>query len=70
MTPDFINLTLLFLCLALHGSFYRFVSAVDDAISGAAGILIQFPLYFGIMGLMKNSGMVEDLSLLFISIHL
>ena len=68
MTPDFINLTLLFLCLALHGSFYRFVSAVDDAISGAAGILIQFPLYFGIMGLMKNSGMVEDLSMWFISI--
>jgi short-chain fatty acids transporter len=43
------------------------VQAVDDAISGAAGILIQFPLYFGIMGLMKNSGMVEGLSLMFIS---
>ena len=67
MTPDFINLTLLFLCLVFHGSFHRFVHAVDDAISGAAGILIQFPLYFGIMGLMKNSGMVEDLSTFFTS---
>jgi len=68
ITPDFINLSLLFLGIALHGSFYRFVNAIDDAISGAAGILIQFPLYFGIMGLMKNSGMVEDISLLFISV--
>lgn len=48
MTPDFINLSLLFLCIYLHGSFQKFISAVDEAILGAAGILIQFPLYFGI----------------------
>ena len=68
INPDFINLTLLFLGILLHGNFHRFVSAVDDAIGGAAGILIQFPLYFGIMGIMKGSGMVEDLSRFFISI--
>jgi len=68
ITPDFINLFLLFLGILLHRNFHRFVAAVDEAISGAAGILIQFPLYFGIMGIMKNSGMVEDLSQFFISI--
>ena len=68
MTPDFINLSLLFLGIFLHGSFQKFISAVDEAIVGAAGILIQFPLYFGIMGLMKNSGMVDVFSEFFVSI--
>ncbi|MEQ8323402.1 MAG: TIGR00366 family protein [Vicingaceae bacterium] len=68
MTPDFINLFLFSLGLVLHGSFNRFMDAVGEAVSGAAGILIQFPLYFGIMGLMKNSGMVEALSNFFVSV--
>lgn len=68
LTPDFINLSLLFLAIILHGNFHRFVDAVQEAIGGAAGILIQFPLYFGIMGIMKGSGMIEDLSDFFIAI--
>lgn len=68
LTPDFINLSLLFLAIILHGNFHRFVDAVQEAIGGAAGILIQFPLYFGIMGIMKGSGMIEDLSNVFITI--
>ena len=39
-------------------NFIAFLKAIDEAISGAAGILIQFPLYFGIMGIMKSSGLV------------
>ena len=66
--PNWINLTLLGLCLTLHARFISFLRATDDAISGAAGILIQFPLYFGIMGLMKSSGMVHMMSDFFVSI--
>ena len=58
-TPNNINLILLGLALLLHGSFNRFLHAIDSAIGGASGILIQFPLYFGIMGVMKGSGLVE-----------
>ncbi|MDR9397833.1 MAG: TIGR00366 family protein [Salibacter sp.] len=61
-TPNNINLLLLGLALVMHQSFHNFTKAVGDAISGAAGILIQFPLYFGIMGIMKDSGMVADIS--------
>ncbi len=68
ITPNFINLVLLGLGIALHLSFTNFLKAVDSAISGAAGILIQFPLYFGIMGIMKSSGMVTELSQFFVSI--
>ncbi|NEQ49161.1 MAG: short-chain fatty acid transporter [Leptolyngbya sp. SIO3F4] len=61
-TPNNINLTLLALGLLLHGTFSRFLTAVDDAITGAAGILIQFPLYFGILGMLDASGLVVQLT--------
>jgi short-chain fatty acids transporter len=54
--------------LLLHGNFYRFLKAIEQAIGGVSGILIQFPLYFGIMGIMNNSGMVQDFSQFFVSI--
>lgn len=59
LTPNFINLCLLGGALFMHKNIRTFLSAVDDAIGGAAGILIQFPLYFGIMGVMKDSGLIN-----------
>ncbi len=58
ITPNFINLLLLGLSLLLHQNIVQFLKAIDQAIRGAAGILIQFPLYFGIMGLMIGSGLI------------
>lgn len=68
INPNYINLVLLALGIILHGSFYRFLKGVDQAIAGASGILIQFPLYFGIMGIMKYSGMVGIFSDFFVQI--
>ena len=68
ITPNFINLSLLGLCVILHKNFFQFIKSVDSAIKGSSGILIQFPLYFGIMGIMKDTGMIELMSDLFISI--
>ncbi|MCF8463553.1 MAG: TIGR00366 family protein [Flavobacteriales bacterium] len=68
ITPDFINLLLLGLCLLLHRSFFKFLKAIDEAIGGASGILIQFPLYFGIMGIMTSSGLVQLFSGFFVNI--
>ena len=68
INPNFINFSLLGLGIVLHGNFNRFLKAVDKAIGGSAGILIQFPLYFGIMGIMKHSGMVNIFSEFFVSI--
>ena len=62
INPNFINLLLLGLGFTLHSSVRSFLSAVDKAIGGTSGILIQFPLYFGIMGIMKHSGMVEGMA--------
>lgn len=55
---DTLNLTFLLLGLALHGSARAYGRAVAEAIPGTAGIVLQFPLYFGIMGLMAASGLV------------
>lgn len=68
ITPNYINFLLLGFGVTLHQNFVQFLKAIDKAISGAAGILIQFPLYFGIMGIMKSSGLVQDLSGFFVSI--
>ena len=56
------------LAIVLHGSFKSFLQAVEGAIGDVAGILIQFPLYFGIMGIMSNSGMINQISDFFVSI--
>lgn len=68
ITPNYINFFLLGLSILMHARFSNFLAAVDQAIGGASGILIQFPLYFGIMALMKSSGMVVMLSAFFVEI--
>lgn len=67
-TPNNINLLLFCLSILFHSNFNCFLTAVDEAIVGASGILIQFPLYFGIMGIMKGSGLVTQISDFFITI--
>jgi len=68
ITPNLINFFMFGLGILLHGSFKRFTNAVGESISDVSGILIQFPLYFGIMGIMKSTGMVGLISDLFVSI--
>lgn len=63
MNPDWINLLLFGLCFWAHGSIVQFLEALKEAIGGTAGILIQFPLYFGIMGVISGSGLGSELSL-------
>ena len=61
-TANNINLLLLSLGLLFHQSFSAFLKALESAVVGVSGILIQFPLYFGIMGMMKSSGLVDVFS--------
>jgi len=65
---NFINFFLFGLAILLHGSFAKFLSAIQEAVGGAAGIIIQFPLYAGIMGIMKYSGLAAGVSYAFVDI--
>ncbi len=47
-----VNMIFMFLGILLHGDLRRYVDAIGDAAAGAAGILLQFPWYAGIMGMM------------------
>lgn len=66
LNPNYINFLLLGLCLLLHAHFKSFLEGVNEAIKGASGILIQFPLYGGIMGLLSGSGIIQDVSHVFV----
>ena len=68
ITPNYINFAMLGLCILLHKNFHAFLHAIDSAIQGSSGILIQFPLYFGILALMQSGGLIELISNTFIEI--
>ena len=61
-----LNFTFLMAGLLLHGTPRRYAESIDDAVKGAGGILLQFPFYFGIMGMMSGSGLVERFAELFV----
>ncbi|PCC68315.1 short-chain fatty acids transporter [Nannocystis exedens] len=60
-----INLALWVLALVLHGRPDAFVRACDAGARASAGILLLFPLYGGIMGVMKGTGLAAALAGLF-----
>ncbi|MEZ2719815.1 short-chain fatty acid transporter [Paenalcaligenes hominis] len=57
-----INFTFLVLAIVLHGNARNLLNALDEAIKGGAGIVIQFPFYAGIMAIMVDSGFAATLS--------
>jgi short-chain fatty acids transporter len=64
---NIVNFIFLFLGILLHGTPYRFIHSLEEAVKGAAGIVIQFPFYAGIMGMMVESGLAKSLSEWFVS---
>jgi short-chain fatty acids transporter len=62
MGPNEINMVMLALGLILHGSVRSYISAAEEGAAGCSGIILQFPLYAGIMGIGVSSGLVEDFS--------
>ena len=68
INPNFVNLSLLGCAIFLHKNLNDFLNSVNESIVSASGILIQFPLYFGIMGIMNLSGLVDVFSDFFVSI--
>lgn len=63
-----INWVFLFLALVLHQKPRRFLKAFQESFTYASGIVIQFPFYAGIMGLMQYSGLADSISEIFVSI--
>jgi short-chain fatty acids transporter len=65
---NIVNFIFLFLGIILHGRPMQFLAALQSAAKGAAGIIVQFPFYAGIMGMMVGSGLAVTLSQGFVAI--
>lgn len=65
---NYVNGIFLFLAILLHGTPKKFLKALQDSIGYASGIVIQFPFYAGIMGLMQHSGLADQISQMFVQI--
>ncbi|WP_226535041.1 short-chain fatty acid transporter [Fictibacillus halophilus] len=65
---NFVNFLFLFLGILLHKTPRNYINSVAEAVKGASGIIIQFPFYAGIMGMMVGSGLVTEMSEWFVAI--
>ncbi|RKR03420.1 short-chain fatty acids transporter [Kushneria sinocarnis] len=63
-----IILIFLALGLLLHNSPAAYIGAVEKAVGAARGIIVQFPLYAGIAGMMTHAGLVTQFSQAIISL--
>jgi short-chain fatty acids transporter len=61
-----VNLIFFSAAIALQGNLSKLVRSFADGARGAGAIIVQFPLYFGILGLMKASNLVGAVSDFFI----
>lgn len=59
---DTVNLALFAFALLLHGRPDRFLRACDEGARSCGGVIVQFPLYAGVMGVMTVAGLSEALA--------
>jgi len=65
---NIVNFTFLFLGILLHKTPRRYLHSLNNAVKGSAGIILQFPFYSGIMGMMVTSGLAASITGWFVSI--
>ncbi|WP_427902239.1 short-chain fatty acid transporter [Ornithinibacillus xuwenensis] len=65
---NIVNFIFLFFGILFHGTPRRFLNSATDAVKNAGGIIVQFPFYAGIMGMMISSGLSDQLSMWFVNI--
>lgn len=63
-----INFTFLMAGMLLHGTPIAYARAVVDGAKAASGVILQFPFYAGIMGMMTYSGLVKVIAGWFVAI--
>jgi len=63
LTLNIVNFIFLILGIIFHGTPISYVRAITNAAKGAAGIILQFPFYAGIMAMMTAKSAATGLSL-------
>ncbi len=65
---DIVNFTFLFLGVLLQRTPINYVRAASEGAKACSGIIVQFPLYAGIMGMMSKSGLVVIIAGWFVAV--
>jgi len=65
---NIVNFTFLFTGILLQGRPVNYIRAVSGGVKACSGIIVQFPFYAGIMGMMKGSGLAGVMACWFVSI--
>ncbi|QKY69984.1 short-chain fatty acid transporter [Lentibacillus sp. CBA3610] len=65
---NIVNFIFLFMGILFHKTPRGFLNSVTSAVKNAGGIIIQFPFYAGIMGMMVESGLSQKMSMWFVNI--
>lgn len=68
LSLDIVNFIFLVLGLLFHRTPIAYVRAVDRSIKNCGGIVLQFPFYAGLMGMMVDSGLAATLANAFVAI--
>ncbi len=64
--PNALNALFMAFALLAYRSISHFFQSVRAGMDGAAAIIIQFPFYFGIMGILRYGGLIESMTSWFI----
>ncbi|HEX6989362.1 MAG TPA: short-chain fatty acid transporter [Bacillota bacterium] len=68
LTIDIVNFIFIMVGMLLHGTPRNYLNALVEAVKGAGGIILQFPFYAGIMGMMVTSGLAAVIAGWFVAI--
>jgi short-chain fatty acids transporter len=68
LTVNTVNLTLLLLGLLLHGTPARLMRAVREAVPATWGVLLQFPFYAAIAGMIATTRLNDRIAHVFVSV--
>jgi short-chain fatty acids transporter len=66
LTHNTVNFLLLAVGLTIHGSPVSYARAIAGSVRGTSGIILQFPFYGGVMGLMEGSGLGKAIAETFV----
>lgn len=68
LTLNVVNFLFLMLAFALHGRPSRIVAAAEGGVKLISGVVLQFPLYAGMYGIIKGSGLAEVIGAAFVAV--
>lgn len=67
ITFDSINALFLFLCMFLYGRPVAFLKSLRESTPMISAVLVQYPMYAGIMGILAGSGLMATLAGVFVA---